>query len=284
MPAAAAAPVAASFFSNPAVQSGIAGAVSGIAGGLFGRRKQKTEWDFKERKRLEESRFRWLAQGARNAGFNPLTVLQATGGAMAGVTPTVTESPLAVRNILAGAAASGLSAYLNYDPIEDETAKERLEGLKIANQLGRQQLGGPVSARAGSDGSIPTIADLSPHGRVDPHSTRPEDARIKQGPYANQYLWKNTAGDYLILPPGFTPAAMQEEMAGDLVGQGITLTDWVLGNGGMYVEYDPKNQVIYTPPKRPQTRPFGVFVESGQVEYDPDGNIVNPDLLGVGGY
>lgn len=92
-------------------------------------------------KRLERNRYKWLVSGAKRAGFNPLTVLGATGGQMAGLpSVSVPAAPLSMGSVVGRALVDGANAYLSSDPIAEasdrldvELKKARLEQIKNEN-------------------------------------------------------------------------------------------------------------------------------------------------------
>lgn len=224
-------PLAAAIAGNPAAAGAIGAGLGTLASGLLNRKKQKTQWDFEERRYLEKNRFKWLRKGAQRAGFNPLTVLGATGGQMGG-NPTVVENPLSLAATAAAAAAAAGGAYLEYDPVADEQAREDLEYTKIQNELSRAELARfgqkPLLEDMGADGP-PMIQELNPFTMdptktnfpvVDPGGDRPEMARIERGPYKGQYVvWDNRLNsptNAVILPRG-TPKELIEAL-GSSVG------------------------------------------------------------------
>lgn len=154
-----------------------------VASGLLGRRKTKTQWDFEERSRLEKDRFKWLVKGAQKAGFNPLTVLNATGGGMGGG-PVATSTPFAARQAVADAIAAGANAYLAYDPVEEETRELENDLLRKqiqqyeneAGRFGNQPIGAPVPAVRKS--ASPTQS-AGPSDVENPYGTQAYDATGK---------------------------------------------------------------------------------------------------------
>ena len=101
--------------------------------------------------RTEKERFNWLVQGAENAGFNPLTVLGATGGrsgnsptAQAGITigsqAATQKAPLGQIGNTVARAGEQFAAYMP-DPIETQTRmlQNQLLTKQIA-QIDRENL------------------------------------------------------------------------------------------------------------------------------------------------
>lgn len=130
---------------------------STLASGLLGK-KQKTQWDFEERRYLEKNRFKWLVRGAKRAGFNPLTVLGATGGQMGGG-PTSTSSPMGMRVALADALKSAAYAYLDHDPVAEETAQLEQDLLRkqIAQIDNEAKRYGSYTTAAAANGGVPSV-------------------------------------------------------------------------------------------------------------------------------
>lgn len=102
------------------------GIISGI-GSLFGGGGESSSINLKA-----------LVKQAEKAGFNPLTVLRAGGGA--GFVQTHTPA-LAGIGTLANAAAQGIDAWMNFDPAAEQRAKDRdvLEMKVLEAELGRIQ-------------------------------------------------------------------------------------------------------------------------------------------------
>ena len=99
---------------------------SQLLGGLL-QKPKKVQWDFQERERLENERFKWLVKGAQKAGFNPLTVLRSSGGQMANVTPR--QSPLGARAAL-GEAIKTFGGTYAQDAIQRATEDRAQEDWK----------------------------------------------------------------------------------------------------------------------------------------------------------
>lgn len=240
---------------DPATAAALAAGASTVATGLLGKGEKK-EWDFREREKLENERFKWLRKGARKAGFNPLTVLGATGGQM-GAGPTVTSSPLGLGAILGAAAADAGAAYLNYDPVADETAQARLDNIRADTTL--------REAEALRFGQTPVTTDPAKRSVnvVDLGSPRPEDHRIQEGPYKGRYLWATTDqtefgnNAVVMLPADWTPGEAREAIAGGAAGEAMSAVDFILQEGGTPVEYDWNSKTFTVPPrsKRPTQRP-----------------------------
>lgn len=110
---------------------------SQLLGGLLSKGK-KPQWDFQEKERMENERFKWLVKGAKNAGFNPLTVLRATGGQSGNY--QTTDSPLGSRAAV-GEAIKTFGGTYAQDAIQRATEeraqddwKERYD-YQIANPM-----------------------------------------------------------------------------------------------------------------------------------------------------
>ena len=100
-----------------------------LLGGLFGKKKQKEpEVKFEYEK---------MRKAAEAAGFNPLTVLRATGGAPTSVSnPVPTLSSAAV---VANALGTGAQAYFDAQPDPLQQERDRLEIDLMKQQLGTVQ-------------------------------------------------------------------------------------------------------------------------------------------------
>lgn len=158
-----------------------------LASGLLGKGKTKTQWDFAERSRLEKDRFKWLVRGAKRAGFNPLTVLGATGGQMGGG-PVATASPFTARQAVGDAIAAATNAYLSTDPIAQETAKLENQLLRkqidqYENEAGRfgtrpigssvpqvRSTASPVSQSVDPETGLPTLTDAAGNATPTPNT------------------------------------------------------------------------------------------------------------------
>lgn len=121
----------------PIAGTGLLKVGASLLGGLLGRKKKGPSWaeQVDQKRQLEQQRFMWLRQGAENAGFNPLSVLNATGGGMA-VNPQV-SSPLSTRAIV-GDAIRELGGSLG-DPMDRERDQLDLDLAKEELELVRQQ-------------------------------------------------------------------------------------------------------------------------------------------------
>ena len=231
-------------------------------------RERDLRQDEKFRKRAHRNDMRYLVQGAQKAGFNPLTVLGATGGqsgfqSIGGSSPTgaVVQQPLSPG---AAAARAAGEAVLNYDPIAEERA--RLENELLEQRLATAQ---QKDARLGA--GVPSVQKTSSPTRqtpflpnetnaftinpldtvfpvVDPSSSRIEDARITHGPYQGRYVMRNTEGKPFISPANFTPAAMREELGGGLSSEVFTTSE-LLGRGWTPAHVNERGELITKRPK-----------------------------------
>lgn len=135
--------------------------LGGVASKLFGGLFQDDPMD--DMRRHERQRYKWLVEGAQNAGFNPLTVLRATGGQQASAASL--QSPLSARALIGQGISMGIQDHMaNYDPIGDE-------GRRLDNELKRAQLNRYGQLTTGRRGT-----DFLPEGASGPPSTLPGGA------------------------------------------------------------------------------------------------------------
>lgn len=269
-------------------------AAGGLVGSLFGNKGQSRNEDYiEDRKHAKamgtmqgnlDAKFRHaalrddpqqLVTGALKAGFNPLTVLGATGG-QTGVTGSNPFTPLGRREApispAQSAAQAAGQAIINYDPIEEE--RRRLENELLETQIKTHQ---NKNQRLGLQGvsttTSPVETDVQKHLRpgtqypnkdnpltddpskvifpvVDPSSVRPEDARITHGPYRGRYVIRNTEGIPFISPKNFTPSAFREEIQGSITGETMSTAENLMRRGWTRAYVNDGGQIIG---KRPKT-------------------------------
>lgn len=217
-------PLVAAIAANPAASGAIASGLASIGGSLLGRKKQKTEWDFEERRYLEKNRFKWLRRGAKRAGFNPLTVLGATGGQMAGVNPTVTDAPLGFATIAAKALADAGASYLSFDPIAYEQSQRNLELTNSMIDLNRSEAmrnvkgGGPVTASPPTDDGEINQADFQ--GPLIPPGHKLYPKVQVWGPAGGEIVLPYDIAERMRIRPGGTLTAGDlSEIVGELSGE-----------------------------------------------------------------
>lgn len=148
----------------------------------------------------ENYSFNRLRKAAEKAGFNPLTVLRATGGGIGSTQTSVGTIPGVSRQAqIAGAVADGVGAFFSYDPMQTQSDMLDIKLKEQSLALGSQELmrgdswsGSPVTA--GGGWSAPAISMLP----------------------------NNWSTDYMINPSvlasGEPSAQMVEDMYGDAVG------------------------------------------------------------------
>lgn len=121
-----------------------------LMGGLLSRGgPSQTELDwrsYKMARKLETSRYKWLAQGARAAGFNPASVLGAVGGNFGQVNPLQAASPMSTGQVVGDAIYNFADAM---DPVRAETERlnnellqAEIDAVKTRNQTAPSPLGG----------------------------------------------------------------------------------------------------------------------------------------------
>jgi len=245
-------------------------AISGgsqLLGGLLSKPK-KLQQNFKE----ERQNLKNIVRGAREAGFNPLTVLRATGGQS---TANAIQSPLGSRAAV-GEAIKTFGGTYAQDAIQRATEdraqedwKERFDYAQAARDVPK------LSPKAGETqkfadeaaGNLPqgfgerTFQDGSGRfPRVNPHGIRPEEAMIGSGPYRDRYVISTELG-YFLTPKGLAPSAVTEETIGDLATEIISLVG--LGAGALkdkgyeQVHWNPDTGEVTG--KQPNLRPHSML-------------------------
>lgn len=240
-----------SFWAGPAGAAAIQG-IGSLVGGLFNR-GPKISTQLHAAQLMEERRFQWLVKGAQNAGFNPLTVLGATGGQQA----PAPQSPVSRSAVIGNAIATAAQAY---DPI-------RLEREKLENELIKEQINDMRQPKVGVPGvkvsNSPTRAydlqednpyTMNPHHTtlpvVDPTNVRPEFTRVNKGPDKGRYVLALN-GEYYLTPKGSSPTALYEEITGS-VGAELTGLLSTIQTSYEKVYVNEKGEMIKS---RPKARP-----------------------------
>jgi len=181
---------------------------SSLLGGLFGRKKGPSIAEQRENLRQTElQRFSWLRDGARKAGFNPLTVLRATGGQMA---PAITQqTPLSSRAIL-GEAIKTFGGTYAADAIE-RAAEER------AQDQWKDRYDYEIANRP----PLPPVrtAPVKPQvGKIKIGGDRVSDYLVEFGPLAGRLVIPVGDG-YRLAPQGWVPAGLTEELFGSITAE-----------------------------------------------------------------
>ena len=208
-----------------------------LLGGLLSKPK-KVQQNFRE----ERQNLKNIVQGAREAGFNPLTVLRATGGQP---TANAIQSPLGARAAV-GEAIKTFGGTYAQDAIQRATEeraqddwKERFDYAQAARNVPQlsaktgenQRLADEAAGRVPQGFGERTFQDGSGRfPRVNPHGIRPEEAMIGSGPYKDRYVISTTLG-YFLTPKGMAPSAITEETIGDLATEIVSLSS--LGGGAL---------------------------------------------------
>jgi len=212
---------------DPITVAAISGGTK-LLGGLLGRdkgpslRKQRNNMKITERQR-----YKWLVEGAQNAGFNPLSVLRATGGAMA--PQLTTQTPLSARAIL-GEAIADFGGTFAQDAIQRATEQRENEEWRsrydyaqateavpklsantkeTAKRLEDAEAGIGERQFSGATGNFP---------QVDPYSSLPENLRVGSGPYQDRFVIA-VDGGYYLTPKGMSPSGVTEETIGSLASE-----------------------------------------------------------------
>lgn len=140
----------------------IKGAATGLAAlggrsGGFNRGDYRTQLTMQRKyeRAMLRNKFKWLSQGARAGGFNPLTALGSGGVASSGSNPYQHVSqPLSVGGAVGEALATGVDSYLSYDPIYEESRR-----LDIALKKQELATGKAQAARLGS--GVPQVSSTA---------------------------------------------------------------------------------------------------------------------------
>jgi len=210
--------------------AGTAAAISGgttLLGGLLGRRKQKPfAQQLDEKRQHEEQRYTWLRDGAKNAGFNPLTVLGAAGHT-AGNMPVDTETPLGWKAALGDAIRAGGQAFSEYDPIREESLQldnelKKRQITSFDNERSRQGSAGSGLAQKVQPLSVETDPDTGFQVKDNVVDLGSDDLRKwRLGPkslWPNQYVVrgiKDPTAAY-VFPNTWSPAEPTEGLLGDI--------------------------------------------------------------------
>jgi len=207
---------------DPVTQSALIAGGSQLLGGLF-QKPKKVQWDFQERERLENERYKWLVKGAQKAGFNPLTVLRSTGGQMANVTPR--QSPLGARAAI-GEAIKTFGGTYAQDAIQRATEARAQEDWKerwdyqIKNPLPplRQATGG--STEDEKTGTFDTARDDYIGKIENPMGTSPAQLQIPldNEKYGGRYVLRIGKAHYMM-PYGWVPTEAIESNLGAGLGE-----------------------------------------------------------------
>ncbi|AXL15628.1 hypothetical protein [Microviridae sp.] len=247
----------------------VGGAVSSLFGGGGDSRPKSSDyirankWEARARQGALRDDLVHLVAGAQKAGFNPLTVLGATGGSLGGggAAQSIAAGgqygqPLSVG---ASAAQAAGQAIANYDPILEE--RRRLENDLLETQIETTK---EQNERFGLQGvrttTSPTTGSLDPvtafeadtryqdqQGepiRADPSSSRVGETRIRRGDFAGQYIYRDpVSAKVYALPKSFTPSETWEAQLGQLIGEGygfVAAAKDLLGPGVQEVEWRNK--------------------------------------------
>jgi len=209
---------------DPILGAALIGGGSQLLGGLLGKGK-KVEWDFQEKERMENERFKWLVKGAQNAGFNPLSVLRSTGGQSGNY--QTTQSPLGARAAV-GEAIKTFGGTYAQDAIQRATEERAQDDWKerwdyqIANPQPvpplRQTTGGAGSQDQA--GTFDTARDDYVGQIANPTGARPEDIQIPldNKEYGGRYVLRIGQSHYMM-PYGWVPTEGVEAALGSGLGE-----------------------------------------------------------------
>jgi len=198
-------------------QAAAAAAAGQLVGGLL-QKPKKLQQNFRE----ERQNLKNIVRGAREAGFNPLTVLRSTGGQP---TANAIQSPLGARAAI-GEAIKTFGGTYAQDAIARATEDRAQEDWKdrwdyqIANPLPplRQNTGG--SATSEKTGTFDTARDDYIGQIANPTGARPEEIQIPMDneKYGGRYVIRLGQSHYMM-PYGWVPTEGVEAYLGSGIGE-----------------------------------------------------------------
>jgi len=177
----------------------IAGGTS-LLSGLLGKGPSEAEQRAAQ-KETEINRWSWLVEGAQKAGFNPLSVLRASGGQMA---PSV-QSPLSSRAAL-GEAIKTFGGTYAQDAIQRATEERAQDDWKERYDYEIANPPPPVPVLS----TAPTAAQPQ-KGKIKIGGDRAADYLVENGPLAGRYVIP-VDGIYRLAPQGWVPAGLTEDL------------------------------------------------------------------------
>jgi len=207
---------------DPVTAAALISGGSQLLGGVLGKGK-KPQWDFKEKERMENERFKWLVKGAKNAGFNPLTVLRSTGGQSGNY--QTTQSPLGARAAV-GEAIKTFGGTYAQDAIQRATEERAQDDWKdrwdyqIENPLPPLQQSTGSGAKDQKTGTFDTARDDYVGKITNPTGARPEDIQIplENKKYGGRYVLRIKDQHYMM-PYGWVPTEAVEANLGSGLGE-----------------------------------------------------------------
>lgn len=267
---------------DPLIGSTLIQGGASLLGGLFGnssrRRQARQQYEFdldmmnrqfdydkekeaREQARIElteRERFGWLRDGAQNAGFNPLTVLGATGGRM-GNTPTIAGMTAAGRTAPLQISPIGeaiQSAAQAYNPMDFETKRLENELLKEQiDEIKRNKIKVGVQGVRRTASPLQTLGDNQTQAEIDREIARAAEVRGKEEV-------ARTGEESLTDSDGRTT----EMVAGEDVSE--VITNWFKRqyHRWNWAKEDSHNKAIERFPKndqRPKLRAWGTLGPAG---------------------
>lgn len=120
----------------------VAGSALMNSGGGYSRRdhREQLKQQVNYERRMQRNRYKWMVQGAEEAGFNPLTVLGSGGASSAGALPYQHVSqPLGAKAALGAGLMAAADSYLSYDPVYEESRRLDNELKKQALEAGQNK-------------------------------------------------------------------------------------------------------------------------------------------------
>lgn len=238
----------------PLGPSVIAGA-SSLLGGVFGRSKQpgiKKQYRLgrENTELLEKNKYKWIVEGARKAGFNPLTALRATGGNL--TTAPQPQSPLSSRSYI-GEAIKTFGGTYAQDAIQRATEARQNEEWQRRYDYQREN---PVPVLSPRTKDVQKTEQMN--NRINVGGDRASDYLITDGSLAGRYVLPVGEG-FRLAPRGWVPAGLTEDLFAGLASEvegaksSATVTTWP------EVSVDAEGRVTPPAPEKQSTSP-GVFV------------------------
>jgi len=209
----------------PLGPSVIAGA-SSLLGGVFGRSKQpgiKKQYRLgrENTELLEKNKYKWIVEGARKAGFNPLTALRATGGNI--TTAPQPQSPLSSRSYI-GEAIKTFGGTYAQDAIQRATEARQNEEWQRRYDYQRENPVPLLSTRpqASKDADREKVSGIPENaGAMFPALDHRIQVRLPTDDGVETvYLHKHIADRFGIEEGHMLTVGDMSEMVGEIAGEG----------------------------------------------------------------
>lgn len=234
---------------GPAAIGAIAQVGSSLIGSILGRKKKtSSSLDLKK-----------LRQDAVDAGFNPLTVLQSTGGSGHMSQQTGSDD----FDVFGATLQAGLQGLSDYHALKKdrEVADAQLDLIKAQTQSLRGEL-----ASRGVHSTATPVRDVSENTVMgDWTPMDPEYYYQTQGPYKGLYVIP-TAGGFTTYDPSIhAPAEIFEGISGDLLSEAASV-------GGALTA----TRAVMRPPVAPWNKPYDERKAMGGQSQSGNATVRNP--------